>query len=65
MTSGACEYGYIRVARGGARYLRRRLEDVGNGIVPSIAIEVVGLERFRNKGPGVLAHMYRGVAQRA
>ena len=27
--------------------------------------DLVGLERFRHKGPGVLAHMYRGIATRA
>jgi hypothetical protein len=27
--------------------------------------EVASLERFRHKGPGVLAHMVRGVATRA
>jgi ubiquinone/menaquinone biosynthesis C-methylase UbiE len=27
--------------------------------------DLVGLERFRHRGPGVLAHMYRGIATRA
>ena len=26
---------------------------------------LVALERFRNKGPGILAQMYRGIAERA
>ena len=33
-------------------------------LVQEGGFELVGLERFRHKGPGLLAHMYRGVAKR-
>jgi len=33
-------------------------------IVEEAGFERVGLERFRHKGPGLLAQMYRGVAQK-
>jgi hypothetical protein len=32
--------------------------------VESAGFRLAELERFRHKGPGVLAHMYRGVAVR-
>jgi SAM-dependent methyltransferase len=34
-------------------------------LVEQAGFELASLERFRNKGPGVLAHMYRGVARPA
>jgi SAM-dependent methyltransferase len=51
--------------------LWRRLADGCNmnrpidQLVREGGFEVSSLERFRHKGPGVLAHMYRGVATRA
>ena len=32
-------------------------------LVGEVGFELVGLERFRAKGPSLLAHTYRGVAQ--
>jgi SAM-dependent methyltransferase len=34
-------------------------------VVEAGGFRLVSLERFRHKGPGLLAHMYRGVAERA
>lgn len=42
-------------------HINRRIDSV----VSEAGLEVVSLERFRFKGPGILAAMYRGVARRA
>ena len=34
-----------------------------DALVEQAGFELASLARFRNKGPGVLAHMYRGVAR--